>query len=178
MDQGQPDWLEFEKVARGAMREVHAKQPAADLRAYGEMVGILWKARQFAAAIRLEQLWNRLLEQSSFSLYCAYAIDLFGEDFDAVRLDGILCTHTHVLPTTLDGSLEKALHLAMKEILGADAENVDLLIKGTDRPVWAVVPTAENTVLWLKRHLPQHVEGIVARARFHHHQMTSATCSM
>lgn len=32
--------------------------------------------------IRLEQLWNKLLEQSSFSLYCAYAVDIFGKDFD------------------------------------------------------------------------------------------------
>ena len=50
------------------------------------MVGLLWKARQFAAAIRLEQLWNKLLEQSAFSFYCAYAIDVFGKDFEVANL--------------------------------------------------------------------------------------------
>ncbi len=59
---GQPDWLEFESVIRTAMRQVQAAKGTEGLRAYGEMVGVLWKARQFAAAIRLEQLWNRLLE--------------------------------------------------------------------------------------------------------------------
>ena len=69
---GQPEWQPFENVARAAMRQVLPATGAEGLRAYGEMVGILWKARQFAAAIRLEQLWNSLLEQSAFSLYCAY----------------------------------------------------------------------------------------------------------
>jgi hypothetical protein len=72
MDAGQPDWRSFESAIRAAMRQVRPSPGSEGLRAYGEMVGILWKARQFAAAIRLEQLWNRLLEQSSFSLYCAH----------------------------------------------------------------------------------------------------------
>src|SRR5436189_2260259 len=81
MVEGQPNWQRFEKAIRAAMRMVRTPGGAEGLRAYGEMVGILWKARQFAAAIRLEQLWNKLLEQSDFSLYCAYAIDIFGKDF-------------------------------------------------------------------------------------------------
>jgi hypothetical protein len=60
---GQPDWRNFERVIRGAMRRVRPAIGKQGLRAYGEMVGMLWKVRQFAAAIRLEQLWNKLLEQ-------------------------------------------------------------------------------------------------------------------
>jgi hypothetical protein len=98
MASGGPDWQRFESMIRAAMRQVCPGKNAAGLRAYGEMVGLLWKARQFAAAIRLEQLWNRLLEQSSFSLYCAYAIDVFGKEFEVSNLEGILCTHTHLFP--------------------------------------------------------------------------------
>src|SRR5579884_2233615 len=75
---GQADWERFETTIRRAMRRVRPVGDVEQLRAYGEMVGVLWNARQFAAAIRLEQLWNRLLAQSSFSLYCAYAVDVFG----------------------------------------------------------------------------------------------------
>lgn len=50
MVSGQPDWRQFEKVVRAAMRQVHPAEGRDGLRAYGEMVGILWKARQFAAA--------------------------------------------------------------------------------------------------------------------------------
>jgi hypothetical protein len=66
MVDGQPDWQRFEKVIRSAMRNVRPAEGTDGLRAYGEMVGLLWKVRQYAAAVRLEQLWNKLLEQSSF----------------------------------------------------------------------------------------------------------------
>jgi hypothetical protein len=170
MVEGQPHWLRFEKAIRAAMRVVRPAHGAEGLRAYGEMVGILWKARQFAAAIRLEQLWNRLLEQSAFSLYCAYAIDIFGKDFDIANLDGVLCTHTHLVPAQPNGTLETALNRSMDEILGPKADALRVLIKANYRPAWAVIPTAENIVLWLRKNLPEQADEIVKRAR-HHYQL-------
>lgn len=164
---GQPDWQRFESVIRRAMRQV---RPAHDegLRAYGEMAGILWKARQFAAAIRLEQLWNKLLEQSCFSLYCAYAIDVFGKEFAVANLDGVLCTHTHLIPAQPNGTLETALNRSLDEILGSKAEGLRVLIGGNYRPGWAVMPTAEAIVLWLRYNLPEQADRIVARARYYY----------
>jgi len=172
MVKGQPDWQSFESVMHTAMRHV---RPAKDegLRAYGEMVGLLWKARQFATAIRLEQLWNRLLEQSSFSLYCAYAIDIFGKEFAAASLEGVLCTHTHMVPSQPNGALETALNRSMDEILGSKAAGFRSLIKTDYRPGWAVMPAAEAIVLWLRKNLPERADQIVARAR-HHYEMLQA----
>jgi hypothetical protein len=169
MVDGQPDWRRFERVMRVAMRQV---RPATDegLRAYGEMVGILWKARRFAAAIRLEQLWNKLLEQSSFSLYCAYAIDIFGKEFAVANLEGVLCTHTHLVPAQLNGMLETALQRSIDEILGTKADGLRIFLKANYRPGWAVIPTAEGIVLRLRRHLPEQADRIIARAR-HHYQL-------
>jgi hypothetical protein len=132
------------------------------------MVGVLWKARQFAAAIRLEQLWNKLLEQSSFSLYCAYAIDVFGKEFAVANLDNVLCTHTHLVPSQPDGTLEAALNRSMDEILGSKADALRILIKANYRPAWAVMPAAEAIVLWLRKNLPEQADHIVARARYHY----------
>jgi hypothetical protein len=173
---GQPDWHLFEKTARAAMRQVRPNDGAEELRAYGEMVGILWKARQFAAAIRLEQLWNRLLEQASFSLYCAYAIDVFGKEFEVSNLDGVLCTHTHLVPAQPDGTLETALYRSMDEILGPRADRLRVLIKSHHRPSWAVLPTAESIVLWLRKYLPQRADEIVQRAS-HHYRLLSGPAS-
>jgi hypothetical protein len=132
------------------------------------MVGVLWKARQFDAAIRLEQLWNRLLEQSSFSLYCAYAIDVFGKEFHVANLDGVLCTHTHLVPAQPNGNLETALKLSMDEILGESADALKVLIKANYRPSWAVMPNAEAILLWLRRNLPDKADEIITRARHHY----------
>ncbi len=173
MVDGQPEWERFAKVIRAALRQVCPVHGAEGSRAYGEMVGILWKARQYAAAIRLEQFWNRLLEQSSFSLYCAYAIDVFGKEFDVGNLDGVLRTHTHLIPSQPNGTFEAALDRSMEEILGSRAEELRALIRAHPRPAWAVMPTAEATVLWLRKNLPEHAEQIVSRARDHYHSSAS-----
>ena len=171
MVDGQPDWERFEKVIRGAMRDVHPAEGADGLRAYGEMVGILWKVRQFAAAIRLEQLWNKLLEQSAFSLYCAYAIDVFGKEFEVAHLDGVLCTHTHLVPAQQNGTLELALNRSLDEVLGSKADALRVLIKANYRPAWAVMPAAERMILWLRKNLPDQADKIVERARHHYQQL-------
>lgn len=168
---GQPDWRRFEGAINEAMRQVHPAHVDAGLRAYGEMVGILWKARQFAAAIRLEQFWNKLLEQQSFSLYCAYAIDVFGKEFQVANLDSVLRTHTHLVPAQPNGNLEAALDLAMDEILGANANVLRVLIKEGNRTSWAVMPNAEALVLSLRQYVPGQADDILARARHHYSQL-------
>jgi hypothetical protein len=85
------------------------------------MVGILWKSRQYAAAVRLEQFWNKLLSRSSFSLYCAYRIDVFGIEFHGAALDALLCTHTHLVPAEMNGSCESAINRAIEEIVGSSS---------------------------------------------------------
>ncbi len=165
---GQPHWGRFEVAAGSAMRAVRPQEDHPGLRAYGEMVGILWNQRQFAAAIRLEQFWNKLLAKSSFSLYCAYSIDVFDKEFHVAALDGVLCTHTHLLPCEPDGNLEAAVNLAMDEILGPKADGLRVLIKASYRPSWAVMPKGESAILCLRRNLPDQAEQVIARARDHY----------
>lgn len=42
------------------------------VRAFGEMVAILWASGNTAATIRLEQLWNNVCRKHGFPLFCAY----------------------------------------------------------------------------------------------------------
>ncbi len=170
---GQPNWERFEKLVCAAMRQLRPVNGADGLRAYGEMVGILWKARQFASAIRLEQLWNKLLERASFSLYCAYAIDIFGKEFDAATLHSVLCAHTHLLPSQPGGTLEAALHQAMDEVLGRHGPATRERMQATCRPGIAVMPTAEAIVFWLRKNLPHQADRILAQAR-RHYQLSTA----
>jgi hypothetical protein len=167
MEGGQPVWSLFEQVLGSALGKV-SRSEHAGLRAYGEMVGVLWKARQFAAAIRLEQFWNRLLARSSFSLYCAYAIDIFSKEFHIGNVDGVLCTHTHLVPAEPNGNLETALHLSMDEVLGSTAAETRILARANYDPSWAFLPDAEAALLWLRKNLPDQAEEIIMRARHHY----------
>jgi DcmR-like sensory protein len=163
----QPQWALFESVVGAAIGRRGPNEAGAGLRAYGEMVGLLWNAGQFAAANRLEQLWNRLLAQSSFSLYCAYEIDIFGKDFYASSVNAILRAHTHVIPAQPDRNVEEALYRAMDEILGADAEDLKARVRTRRHRSWALMPNAETIVLGLREYLPRQAEDILVRARRH-----------
>ena len=56
----------------------------------------------------------------------------------------------------------------MDEILGAKADESRFLIKATHQPAWAVMPTAERIVLWLRKNVPEQADHIVDRARQHY----------
>jgi MEDS: MEthanogen/methylotroph, DcmR Sensory domain len=166
MVDGMPDSDLFLAVVGEALRGVRARAVHTGIRAYGEMVGLLWQAGEHDAAIRLEELWNELLRRSEVSLFCAYPIDVLGPDFQPAKLDAIFCTHTHLLPG--DSALEDALNLAMDEVLGARVEGLRQLMRNNHRPAWAAIPKAEALVLWLRNNLPGSVEAILARARKHY----------
>lgn len=100
---GRPDEGLFDFVVGEAMREVRARSGSGKVRAFGEMVGLLWSEARYAEAEVLEALWNALLAGSDYSLYCAYRIDLFGEDVDKAALSSIVAAHSHLFagPRTL-----------------------------------------------------------------------------
>jgi hypothetical protein len=64
------------------------------IRAYGEMVDVLWKAGQTAAAVRLETLWNQLAHTHAFALLCGYSMGNFYKD---AAQDEIRSHHTHLV---------------------------------------------------------------------------------
>jgi hypothetical protein len=68
------------------------------VRAYGEMVDILWRDGKPEAAIELEQLWNDLAAKYSFSLLCTYAVDSVIKG-DCQGIDLICGKHSRVLPS-------------------------------------------------------------------------------
>lgn len=57
-----------------------AKGNGRKVRAFGEMVAILWANGHVGATIRLEQLWNKFCEKEAFCLFCAYPKSGFTQD--------------------------------------------------------------------------------------------------
>jgi hypothetical protein len=65
-----PDGAAFEEVVGSLIQG--AAQRGAPVRAYGEMVALLWESGLVGAAIEVEALWNDLGRRYPFSLFCAY----------------------------------------------------------------------------------------------------------
>jgi len=168
---GVPDADRFGSVVGEALCGVRSNAGHTGVRAYGEMVGLLWKSGKVAAATHLEELWNGLLKASDVSLFCAYPIDVLSPDFQVSHVDALLCAHTHLLP--VDIALEDAVNRALDEVLGARAEDIRTLIQANHRPSWAAIPPGESMVLWLRNNLPGSGPEILERARQYYEPLAS-----
>jgi len=69
------------------------------VRAFGEMVALLWAEGHGDAALRLEQLWNTLATIHEFALLCAYPLHGFDRAVQGQLFLQICSAHTHVHPT-------------------------------------------------------------------------------
>jgi hypothetical protein len=67
------------------------------VRAYGEMVDLLWQAGKCEAATRLEVLWNNLAADYHFSLLCGYSMGHFYKQPAAMKEVCGLHTHAEIL---------------------------------------------------------------------------------
>jgi len=158
-----PDAERFAHTIGTALRHAIASSNSGKLNVYGEMVGILWKARQYPAAIRLEQLWNKLRKSHDFNLFCAYPIDIFDKQFRT--LGALLCAHTHLLPFGQTVQLDRAVNRAIDELLGSRGDEVRASLGAKPHPSLPAMPSGEALILWLHDNLPDNAEAILSRAR-------------
>ena len=161
--EGWPDPDLFETIVAGAVRSAASRPGSTGVRAFGELVGLLWRQGQFPAAIRLEQLWNNLQARERFSLYCAYPLDLFGSDFEVGVVDPLLCAHTDVVTNDVSSRLETAIDHATREVL--DCAERRRMAASQGRKAWANLPPAESALLWVRKHAPERANDVIARAR-------------
>jgi len=100
MIDGCPDPERFMRVVGSAVAKASrsTKKKNSGVAAFGEMVAILWDQGNKNATIRLEQLWNVLLEKYPVSLLCAYPMQSFSSLQDGDSFLSICGEHSHVVP--------------------------------------------------------------------------------
>jgi anti-sigma regulatory factor (Ser/Thr protein kinase) len=87
---GRPDPAAFETEVGDLI--VGTAEQGRSVCAYGEMVALLWDARQINAAFELEELWNDLGERTPFSLFCSYASSSLSDPSDVDDFE-MVCSH-------------------------------------------------------------------------------------
>jgi hypothetical protein len=78
MVRGSPDEERFHETITGVIDQ--ARAGGRQVRAFGEMVALLWARGNHSATVRLEYLWNKLLSSQKFPLFCAYPSRSFHPD--------------------------------------------------------------------------------------------------
>lgn len=72
-----------------------AAETRAPVRAFGEMVALLWDSGQVNAAIEVEAMWNEMAAQYPFSLLCAYPLQSVSGDQHRDSLAEVCRVHSN-----------------------------------------------------------------------------------
>jgi PAS domain S-box-containing protein len=104
MDGDLPERSRFEATIGPAIEGLLRASGRSVVRAYGEMVDVLWKEGNSSGALQLEGLWNDLAAKYSFALLCAYAISSFYKESHAEGLRDVCRAHRHVFPAPATGT--------------------------------------------------------------------------
>jgi hypothetical protein len=106
MRNGWPD----EDLFRACVSDIigHARAKRRRVRAFGEMVALLWNQGHAGATVRLEHLWNDFRARSPFPLFCSYPRTGFTSD-TRESLREICATHTKVISNIPRSNLELAV---------------------------------------------------------------------
>jgi len=93
---GRPDQSLFNSTIGRAVERLSAD--GRRVRAYGEMVDVLWSRGDTQAALDLEALWNELLDRVPLRLLCGYTIDAFEGDAGVEGFRRVCAQHQSVTP--------------------------------------------------------------------------------
>lgn len=87
-----PDKQLFYDTVGAVLRSASSK--GKSIRAYGEMVALLWADGNQAGAVLLEQLWNNISRDYKLTLFCAYPAHHFESAAHLTMLDHISSLHS------------------------------------------------------------------------------------
>jgi PAS domain S-box-containing protein len=115
------------------------------VRVFSEMVDLLWRANP-AAAIRLEQLWDDVIERSQLGAFCAYSTSYVYEKFPAA----LRTPHSHIITTAIAEASGDAIvgHTLKQDIIywnrGAERMYGYAAYEAIGRPSSRLIPRGEN----------------------------------
>lgn len=165
MVNGMPDGNIFKNAVRDVLRGLRMSC-SGEIRAWGEMVDLLAKRNNLPAAVRLEALWNEVIDQHRIRLLCSYEADRLSPEAQTL-LQGACGTHSHFLATPDQSAFDLAVGRALQEVLGG--EGVAELERSLSRSRPGVIrgPASEARLMALHADRPDTVRRVLRATRVH-----------
>ena len=168
MVDGMPDRTAMQTATKDAL-DTARSAGFTTVRAFGEMVDILNRRGNLAAAIRLEELWNELLDAERIALLCAYAVDPFDRAEYKVTLPSIGHVHSHLMPVEDSDRLEHAIDRAFVDVFGIYGDTRllrELFVR--QLPDATAMPTSQAALFALRNLDTRLADAVLERAATHY----------
>lgn len=171
MKGGMPDAGLFSEFIGSALIQARWKYPR--VRAFGEMVDILWQRGHRLAAQHLEELWNEAIRARGFSLFCAYRMDPLHEGTYGGPIENVCKAHTHLIPARNYGEFDAAVSEASQKVLDRQLATMLHSIATAHRPSTGM-PVGQATLMWLTENMPRTADRILNLVRARYAEATGA----
>lgn len=160
MANGMPNWRAFREVIGGLIADLRLRHPT--VRAYGEMVDVLWQRGEREAAIRLEEYWNELGQVQTFSLLCAYRMNPLDGALYGGPLESVCRAHSRLLPARDQQRIDDAVHEASRKVLDQPLAGILLSMAASHRDN---LPAGQAALFWLKQNMPRTADKVFQELR-------------
>lgn len=167
LDGDRPARDRFLDVVGGLIDEAAAGAPGKTVRAFGEMVDILWRDGRESTAVELEELWNELAGSHPVAVLCAYRLDVFDPDVQARALPAVLHSHLHARTVAEPARFSAAVDRALTELVGPTRAARIYLDVADQVPRGADLPRGQAVLVWLARNERRLAEQVLRRVRSH-----------
>jgi hypothetical protein len=160
-----PDPPTFNVVLGDIIGQARATGSNQKVRAWGEMVNVLWERGNVAGSMNLEDLFDQLNKIVDAVLFCSFLMDNFNGDVHEAMLPRLGTNHSHLIPVEDYARLERAVGDALRETVGPDEARVlESQLLSRYRPPFSM-PPAEALLLALRQFLPTVADPVLRRSR-------------
>jgi hypothetical protein len=160
-----PDPPKFNVVLGDIIGQARATGSNQKVRAWGEMVNVLWERGNVAGSMNLEDLFDQLNKIVDAVLFCSFLMDNFNGDVHEAMLPRLGTNHSHLIPVEDYARLERAVGDALRETVGPDEARVlESQLLSRYRPPFSM-PPAEALLLALRQFLPTVADPVLRRSR-------------
>jgi hypothetical protein len=159
---GMPEWRSFHQAMGGVIAELRLHYGA--VRAYGEMVDVLWQRGEREAAIRLEEYWNELGKLQTFSLFCAYRMDPLDSAVYGGPLENVCRVHSHLVPARDAARFDASVSAASSSVLDPQLAQI-LLALAANHQTATHMPAGQAALFWLQQNMPRTAEKVLRELR-------------
>lgn len=165
MRDAMPDPPALRRAFGDVLGQARAGGSYQKVRAWGEMVNVLWERGDVAASMNLEDLFDQLNKTVDIVMFCSFLMDNFDGDVHEIMLPRLGMNHSHLIPVEDYARLERAVDDALRETVGPDEARVlESRLLSRYRPPFSM-PPAQALLLALRRFLPTVADPVLRRSR-------------
>jgi hypothetical protein len=159
-----PDGGIFKPLAKQTIAKARADGKYRRVRWWGEMVNCLYVEGNPRGSNRLEEFFDQVAHEENVAIFCSFLMDKYDPKIYDEAFGNVCRTHSHVIPADDYARHRVTVNRAVAEVIG-EIKGPLLQSLVSWKAARALMPSSQALLLWVKEHLPQSFERVLARAR-------------